>query len=70
MKGSVEVTKGRIEEAAGVLSGSEKLRGKGQKDQVVGYIKQIGENGARKAREFADKIVDKAITVAQKEKRS
>lgn len=32
MKGSTNVVKGRIEEAAGVLTGNDKLRVKGRKD--------------------------------------
>jgi len=40
MKGSTEVVKGRIEEAAGVLTGNDKLRAKGQTDQAVGHVKQ------------------------------
>ena len=40
MKGSTEVVKGRIEEAAGVLTGNDRLRAKGQTHQAVGHVKQ------------------------------
>jgi uncharacterized protein YjbJ (UPF0337 family) len=66
MKGSAEVVKGRIEEAAGVLTGSDKLRAKGQTDQTVGRIRQVAEKGVRQAEESAQKIVDTARNAAQK----
>ena len=53
MKGSTNIVKGRIEESAGVLTGNDKLRAKGQTDQAVGHVKQAAEKGVRK-------IVDKA----------
>jgi uncharacterized protein YjbJ (UPF0337 family) len=40
MKGSTKVVKGRIEEAAGALTGNDRLRTKGQTDQAVGHVKQ------------------------------
>lgn len=43
MNGSAEVAKGRIKEAAGVLTGNEKLRNKGRTDQAVGRVKQSVE---------------------------
>ena len=43
-----DIVKGRIEEAAGVLIGNEKLRSKGKADQTVGRVKQV-----------AEKVVDK-----------
>ena len=47
--------KGRIKEAAGVLTGSDELRAEGQTDQAVGKAKQA-------AQEVADKVekVEKA----------
>ena len=57
MKGSAQVVKGRVEEAAGVLSGNDKLRAKGRADQTVGQVKKAVE-----------KIVDKALNIAQSSK--
>jgi uncharacterized protein YjbJ (UPF0337 family) len=48
MGGKTDVAKGRIKEAAGVLTGNDKLRAEGKTDQAVGEIKQV-----------ADKAVDK-----------
>ena len=60
MKGSTEVVKGRMEEAAGALTGNDKLRAKGQTHQAVGHVKQAAEKGVRQSKEVAQKIVDKA----------
>ena len=60
MKGSTEVAKGRIEEAAGVLAGNDRLRAKGRTHQAVGHVKQAVEKGVREIKESARKIVDKA----------
>lgn len=59
MKGSVQVVKGRVEEAAGVLAGNDKLRAKGQADQTVGQVKKTVE-----------KIVDKALNIVKSSKPS
>ena len=65
MKGSTQVVKGRLEEAAGALTGDDNLRDKGQTDQAVGHVKQAAERGVRQVRESALKIVDKARTIAR-----
>ena len=65
MKGSTEIVKGRIEEAAGALTGNDELRAKGQANQAIGHVKQVAEKGVRQAKESARKIVDKARNTAQ-----
>ena len=60
MKGTVQVVKGRIEEAAGALAGNAKLRATGQSDQSVGHIKQVAEKGIRQVEKTFGKILDKA----------
>lgn len=50
MSGRKDIVKGRIEEAAGVLSGNDRLRSKDKTDQAVGRIKQA-------AGKATDKIV-------------
>ena len=40
MGGKTDVAKGRIKEAAGVLTGNDRLRASGKADQAVGKIKQ------------------------------
>jgi len=60
MSGKTDIVKGRIEEAAGVLTGNDKLRAKGQTNQAVGHVKQVAEKGVRQIKESVGKIVDKA----------
>ena len=48
MGGKTDIAKGRIEEAAGVLIGNDKLRNRGKTDQMVGQVKQA-----------AKKVIDK-----------
>jgi len=43
MGGKTDEVKGRIKEAAGALTGNEKLRAEGQADQTVAKVKQVGE---------------------------
>lgn len=40
MGGKTDVVKGRIKEAAGALTGNDRLRAKGKADQAVGKTKQ------------------------------
>ena len=49
MGGKTDIAKGRIEEAAGVLTGNDKLRHKGKNDQVVGQFKKTAEQVIDKA---------------------
>ena len=40
MGGKTDVVKGRVKEAAGALTGNDKLREEGKTDQAVGKVKQ------------------------------
>ena len=66
MRGSTTVVKGRIEEAAGVLTGNDRLRAKGRTHQAVGHVKQAAEQRFRQARKSARKIADRARDTARK----
>ena len=46
MGGKTDVVKGRIKEAAGALTGNDKLRAEGKTDQVVGKTEQVVQNAA------------------------
>lgn len=59
MGGKIDVAKGRIKEAAGVLTGNDKLRAEGKADQAVGRVKQAVQEVAGKADKAAAKVVDK-----------
>ena len=61
MKGAPQVVKGRVEEAAGALTGNDRLRAKGQTDQAIGRVKHAAEKGVRQIKESVQKIVDKAV---------
>lgn len=43
MGGKTDVVKGRIKEAAGSLTGNDKLREEGETDQAVGKTKQAAQ---------------------------
>lgn len=43
MGGKTDIAKGRIEEAAGVLLGNDRLRAKGKTDQAVGRVERAAE---------------------------
>ena len=64
MKGSPQVVKGRVEEAAGALTGNDKLRAKGQTDQAVGHVKQAAEKGVKDVKDSVRRIVNKVETIA------
>ena len=55
MSGKTDVVKGRIKEAAGALTGNDKLRAEGKTDQVVGKTKQA----VQKATDTVKKAVKK-----------
>ena len=59
MSGKTDVIKGRIKEAAGVLTGNEKLRDEGKTDQAVGEAKQVVEKVEAKVKKKVDEIVKK-----------
>ena len=56
MGGKTDVVKGRIKEAAGALTGNDKLREEGKTDQAVGKTKQA----VQKAADTVKKAVKKA----------
>ena len=43
-----------------MLTDNDKLRARGQTNQVVGHVKQVAEKGIRQVKEFVRKIVDTA----------
>jgi uncharacterized protein YjbJ (UPF0337 family) len=58
MGGKTDEVKGRIEEAAGSLTGNDKLRDKGKADQAVGKAKQVAEKVVDKVKKAVRKSVD------------
>ncbi len=58
MGGKTDEVKGRIKEAAGVLTGNEKLRAAGKTDQAVGEVKQVAERVVDNVKKAVQKTVD------------
>jgi uncharacterized protein YjbJ (UPF0337 family) len=56
MSGKTDVVKGRLEEAAGALTGNDKLRAEGKADQAVGKVKQIAEKAVDKVEQAVKKV--------------
>ena len=51
MSGKTDQVKGRIKEAAGVLTDNERLKRKGRLDQVVGKVKETAERAVNKMKD-------------------
>jgi uncharacterized protein YjbJ (UPF0337 family) len=56
MSGKTDVVKGRIKEAAGVLTGNNKLRAEGRADQTVGEVKQVADKAIDKVKQAVKKL--------------
>ena len=56
MGGKTDVVKGRIKEAAGVLTGNDKLRAEGKTDQAVGKTKQAVQKAADTVKKAVKKV--------------
>jgi uncharacterized protein YjbJ (UPF0337 family) len=50
--------KGRVKEAAGALTGNEKLKSEGKADQAAGDVKKVVSDVADKAEEVVDTVKD------------
>ena len=55
MSGKPDEVKGRVKEAAGALTGDEKLKRQGKADQAAGKLKKA----AGKIKEKVEKVIDK-----------
>jgi uncharacterized protein YjbJ (UPF0337 family) len=58
MSGKTDVVKGRIKEAAGALTGNDKLREEGKTDQAVGKTKQAVQEVADKVKKAVKKLTE------------
>ncbi|MGA2619885.1 MAG: CsbD family protein [Thermoguttaceae bacterium] len=57
MGGKTDVVKGRIKEAAGALTGNDKLREEGKTDQAVGKTEQAVQTAADTVKKAVRKVV-------------
>ena len=58
MSGKTDIVKGRIKEAAGALTGNDKLKDEGKTDQVVGKAKEAVQKVADKVKEVVKKVTE------------
>ena len=56
MSGKTDEVKGRIKEAAGALTGNDKLRDEGKTDQAVGKVKQVAEKAVDTVAQAVKKV--------------
>lgn len=56
MSGKSDIVKGRFKEAAGALTGNEKLREEGRSNQAVGKSRQVVEKVAKNVENEIKKI--------------
>lgn len=57
MGDKTDVVKGRIKEAAGALTGNDKLRDEGKTDQAVGKAKQAVQKAADTVKKAVKKVI-------------
>jgi uncharacterized protein YjbJ (UPF0337 family) len=58
MSGKSDEIKGRIKEAAGALTGNDKLRQEGKAEQAVGKVEQAVENTVKQVKAAIHKALD------------
>lgn len=58
MGGKTDVVKGRIKEAAGALTGNDKLRAEGKSDQAVGKTKQAAQKAVDKLKKAEKALLE------------
>jgi uncharacterized protein YjbJ (UPF0337 family) len=56
MSGKSDEIKGRIKEAAGALTGDDKLRREGKLDQATGKVEQVVEKVVEKTKDVLDDL--------------
>ena len=59
MDGKIDTMKGRLKEAVGVLTDNDHLKREGQRDQVVGEVKEEAERAAEQVKEKVERAVEK-----------
>ena len=57
MSGKTDEVKGRIKEAAGALTGDDRLREEGKTDQDVGKTKQAARKAADKVKKAVYRVI-------------
>lgn len=60
MGGKMDQMKGRLKEAAGVLTDDDRLKREGQLDQVVGKVKETADRAVNKMKDALTQATDPA----------
>ena len=68
MTSKSDQAKGRVKEAAGILSGDEDLESEGKTDRLTGETQEKVDHAKDKVEEAVDKTTDKIEEVADKAK--
>jgi len=69
MTGSkADEVKGRVKEAVGDLTGDERTKAEGQKDQAGAKVKQAAEDARDKVEDLAEKAKDKVVDLVDRAK--
>jgi uncharacterized protein YjbJ (UPF0337 family) len=58
MSGKIEELKGRVKEAAGALTGNDRLRQQGRADQAIGKTKQAAQKVVDNVKKAVDKVIE------------
>jgi len=58
MSGKTDIVKGRVKEAAGALTGNEKLKEEGKTNQVVGEAKETVQKVADNVKHVVEKTTE------------
>ena len=58
MGGKTDVVKGRVKEAAGALTGNDKLREEGKAEQAVGKAEQVVQKAVGKVKKAVTKAIE------------
>jgi len=62
MGAKTDVAKGRIKEAAGALTGNDKLRVEGKADQAVGKVKEVAGKAVDKVKKAVKELRDWGVS--------
>lgn len=68
MSGNKDRAKGRVKQALGALTGDEKLKNEGRRDERTGQIKLKVEKAVETVREKVEDLVKKTAAPLKKEK--
>jgi len=55
MGGKMDEAKGRVKEAAGALTGNNKLRAEGKADQAIGKVEQVAKKAIDRTKDAVKK---------------